>query len=108
MCTRYNFTIFKLNITFAGRNFAAKIALSDHERSECGKQPIYKCNVCDKSYHSAGSLKTHQTVHTGVLAHLCKHCGKAFRTQGQVKVHERSHTGSKPFKCEVSGFHIFI
>ncbi|XP_037045927.1 zinc finger protein 665-like [Bradysia coprophila] len=83
-----------------GRNFSSKVALSDHERSNCGNSPIYKCNVCHKSYHSAGSLKTHSTVHSGDLPHLCKYCGKAFRTQGQVKIHERKHNGIKPFKCE--------
>lgn len=85
-----------------GRKFSSKLALNDHERSKCGDSPVYKCNVCDKSYHSAGSLKTHSTVHTGELPHLCKFCGKAFRTQGQVKVHERKHNGEKPFQCEVS------
>lgn len=85
-----------------GRKFSSKLALSDHERSKCGDAPLYKCNVCDKSYHSAGSLKTHSTVHTGELPHLCNFCGKAFRTQGQVKVHERKHNGDKPFQCEVS------
>ncbi|KAJ6642937.1 Zinc finger protein, partial [Pseudolycoriella hygida] len=83
-----------------GRNFSSKVALSDHERSNCGNSPIYECKICRKSYHSAGSLKTHSTVHSGELPHLCNYCGKAFRTQGQVKIHERKHNGLKPFKCE--------
>lgn len=84
-----------------GRECSSRMALSDHERASCGNDPIYKCLECNKCFHSAGSLKTHQTVHTGDLPHLCKYCGKAFRTQGQVKVHERKHNGEKPFKCEV-------
>lgn len=74
--------------------------MSDHERADCGRAPIYKCNDCEKSYHSAGSLKTHQLIHSGDLPHTCKFCGKGFRTQGQVKVHERSHNGEKPFTCD--------
>lgn len=85
-----------------GKNFTSKVALSDHERAKCGTSPIYKCDVCEKFYHSAGSLKTHQTIHSGTMPHLCNYCGKPFRTQGQVKVHERRHNGEKPFKCEVS------
>lgn len=85
-----------------GRKFSSKVTLSDHERSNCGNAPIYKCDMCNKSYHSAGSLKTHQTIHTGELPHVCKYCGKGFRTNGQVKVHERKHNGEKPYKCEVS------
>lgn len=83
-----------------GKNFSSKVALSDHERSNCGRSPLYKCESCEKAFHSAGSLKTHQTVHTGELPHLCNYCGKGFRTVGQVKVHERRHNGDKPFKCE--------
>lgn len=86
---------------FLGRKFTSKIALSDHERADCGHAPLYKCNFCDKCYHSSGSLKTHQSIHTGKLPHLCNFCGKAFRTQGQVTVHARKHTGEKPFGCEV-------
>lgn len=105
-----------------GKSFTSKVALSgkflvfnkneyliiqlllllDHERSNCGEKPIYKCEDCGKHYHSAGSLKTHQTLHVGVMPHLCNYCGKAFRTVGQVKVHERSHNGIKPYKCDVS------
>lgn len=45
----------QFRILFVGRNFSSKVALSDHERSNCGNSPIYKCNVCRKSYHSAGT-----------------------------------------------------
>ncbi|XP_059616203.1 uncharacterized protein LOC132261415 [Phlebotomus argentipes] len=82
-----------------GKSFTSKTAMMDHERSDCGKSPIYQCDVCKKFYHSAGSLKTHKNVHTNELPNLCKYCGKGFRTQGQLKVHERIHTGEKPFQC---------
>ncbi|XP_055713631.1 zinc finger protein 665 [Phlebotomus papatasi] len=82
-----------------GKSFTSKTAMLDHERSDCGKSPIYQCDVCKKFYHSAGSLKTHKNVHTNELPNLCKYCGKGFRTPGQLKVHERIHTGEKPFKC---------
>ncbi|GAB0088979.1 uncharacterized protein DMENIID0001_034480 [Sergentomyia squamirostris] len=82
-----------------GKSFTSKTAMLDHERSDCGKSPIYQCNVCKKFYHSAGSLKTHRNIHDNVLPNLCKYCGKGFRTQGQLKVHERIHTGEKPFAC---------
>lgn len=82
-----------------GRKFNSQIALYDHEKADCGKVPLYKCNRCDKALHSLGSLKIHELIHTGDLPFACNFCEKRFRTQGQVKVHSRSHTKEKPFKC---------
>uniref|UniRef100_A0A182LRR0 C2H2-type domain-containing protein n=1 Tax=Anopheles culicifacies TaxID=139723 RepID=A0A182LRR0_9DIPT len=82
------------------KNFPSKIALSDHERAECGTSPIYPCDKCNKRYSSFSSLKMHQTMHENQLPFVCSFCGKRFRTKGQQKVHERSHTGEKPFQCD--------
>lgn len=83
-----------------GRNFNTKVALSDHERSNCGKNPIYKCEYCERFYHSAGSLKVHLTVHSLELNYMCSFCQKKFRTKGQLTVHNRIHLMLKPFKCK--------
>lgn len=91
---KYNFVC-----QLCGRNFNTKVALSDHERSDCGKAPIYQCSYCDKNYHSAGSLKCHLTIHTNVLNFPCSFCTKQFRTKGQLTVHLRSHTKEKNYKC---------
>ncbi|GAB0088970.1 uncharacterized protein DMENIID0001_034410 [Sergentomyia squamirostris] len=82
-----------------GKNFTSKTALMDHERSDCGKSPIYQCDICKKYYHSAGSLKGHKSLHTKEKPFVCKFCGKTFRNAGQLRVHERIHTGEKPHKC---------
>lgn len=84
-----------------GKKFSSHIALTDHEKGDCGRAPIYKCSFknCGKSLNSLGSLKTHKLIHSGVLEFRCSFCNKPFRTQGQVKVHERSHSGEKPFEC---------
>lgn len=87
---------------FKGRNFNTKMSLSDHERSKCGKKPLYRCEFCDKFYHSAGSLKTHSSIHTLEMKYECSFCDKTFRTNGQLTVHVRIHSGDKPFKCEYS------
>lgn len=82
-----------------GKKFNSHSALCDHEQADCGTAPLYKCQNCDKSLHSLGSLKIHQLIHTGDLPFSCSFCNKQFRTQGQVKVHERKHNGERPFKC---------
>lgn len=91
---KYNFVC-----QLCGRAFNTKVALSDHERSDCGKAPIYECCYCNKNYHSAGSLKCHLTIHTNVLNFSCSFCQKQFRTKGQLTVHLRSHTKEKNYKC---------
>lgn len=96
------FYFYSISISFAynlGRSFNTRVALSDHERSNCGKNPIYSCKYCDKKYHSAGSLKCHTTIHTLELNFACDHCPKKFRTKGQLVIHQRTHTKDKPFKC---------
>lgn len=83
-----------------GKQFSTRTAVTDHERSNCGKNPLYQCEVCMKNFHSSTSLKNHYTLHTDEFPFSCQYCGKSYRTNGQVKVHERSHTGEKPFACD--------
>lgn len=77
-----------------GRNFGTKVSLHDHERANCGKNPIYACEFCHQNYHSAGSLKVHMTVHTQELPFECEFddCAMKFRTKGQLTIHRRRHT----------------
>ncbi|XP_055636893.1 zinc finger protein 624-like [Toxorhynchites rutilus septentrionalis] len=83
-----------------GKQFSTRTAVTDHERANCGKNPLYQCEMCLKNFHSSSSLKNHYTLHTDKFLYSCQFCGKSYRTNGQVKVHERSHTGEKPFACE--------
>ncbi|XP_055548710.1 zinc finger protein 160 [Wyeomyia smithii] len=83
-----------------GKIFGARLAAHDHERSDCGRNPVYTCEVCSKGFHSMSSLKNHYTIHTKELPFSCQYCGKNFRTSGQVRIHERVHTGEKPFVCQ--------
>ncbi|XP_050101634.1 zinc finger protein 665-like [Anopheles aquasalis] len=83
-----------------GKRFTSRSVLTDHERSDCGDSPIYKCETCGKHYSSYGAWKVHKELHKDQLQFMCSYCMKRFRTKGQLKIHERSHTGEKPFRCE--------
>ncbi|XP_055593163.1 zinc finger protein 665-like isoform X5 [Uranotaenia lowii] len=83
-----------------GKIFTSKGAVTDHERSNCGRDPFYRCDLCDKYFHTAASLKFHTTIHTNELPFSCQFCGKNFRSRGQVNVHERIHTGVQPYACD--------
>lgn len=82
-----------------GTTFVNKSSLINHENSDCGRSPIYKCNQCGKLLHSSYTLRTHQFIHADEKSHLCTYCGKACRTKSHLKTHTRIHTGEKPYKC---------
>lgn len=84
-----------------GKICKSNSSLSDHARSNCGRDPIYQCDECDKHFRSMGSLKCHKTIHSQKLDFTCTFCEKRFRTKGQLTVHLRSHTKEKTFHCQL-------
>lgn len=70
-------------------------------------QTAYKktfvCDYCGKKFASAGCLKTHSKIHTGVRDFRCQDCGKTFVQKGHLTVHIRTHSGERPYYCEFCG-----
>lgn len=87
------------------------------------KEPI-KCELCDKFFASAGTLKTHQAIHSGTKRFgiairtfklffffcnelmrysflVCSYCGTSFRQLYHLTEHMNAHTGNKPYHCQV-------
>lgn len=86
-----------------GISVSSKYILMNHEKSDCGRAPRNKCDICGKSYSTLGYLRSHMRIHTGALPHVCAECGKAFRNGHQLIAHSRVHTGARPYVCEVCG-----
>lgn len=96
---------FKRNLVCdkCGKKFMGRTQLMDHVRSDCGRVPIYQCQVCGKCLTTAGILKTHMLLHQDERPYQCEQCGKAFKIKAQYKTHITfAHSDEKRFKCHVS------
>lgn len=88
-------------IRFPGKRFTQNNYLENHELSDCGRTPRYKCDVCGKCVSTKGSLKSHMMVHSGEKNFTCSFCGKAFRYNTALLLHTRyQHTNERPYKCD--------
>ncbi|XP_036226907.2 gastrula zinc finger protein xFG20-1 isoform X2 [Bactrocera oleae] len=85
-----------------GKKFYGRTSLTDHVRSDCGRKPLYQCNVCGKHLTTAGILKTHLLLHKDDTPYQCDKCGKTFKVKAQYKTHIKTrHTDYKPFQCHL-------
>ncbi|XP_075149740.1 zinc finger protein 30C [Haematobia irritans] len=95
---------FKRNLVCdkCGKKFMGRTQLMDHVRSDCGRVPIYQCQVCGKCLTTAGILKTHMLLHQDERPYECDTCGKTFKIKAQYKTHTKfAHSDEKRFKCHL-------
>ena len=67
----------------------------------------YKCNLCEKSFHSSTLLRNHINTHTGTKPYKCKAkcCDMAFVNSAELTRHTKyKHTNEKPFKCTLCDY----
>lgn len=91
-----------------GKRFAQKSTMQVH-MSVHSKERKHVCDVCNKSFKLASSLRNHlKAMHTKnskaetkPSAYLCSYCGKVFRHLGWMLKHLCEATGVKRFQCSM-------
>lgn len=74
----------KISCYPCGNRFKSMAALEKHiEKQGCGKTRKNVCDLCNKEYSTASSLRIHKRRHSGVFSFLCPVCGKKFVTAGK-------------------------
>src|SRR6218665_3509383 len=69
-------------------------------RTHTGER-AYKCELCQKTFSAARSLKNHMRIHTEEKPYVCKFCNKGFAQVGHLKTHMKTHNGEKTHVCAV-------
>lgn len=86
--------------SICNKSFATSGSLRTHERFHSDFRP-YSCKVCTKSFIQISDLRRHERIHSGDRPYSCGVCNKAFSDSSNLRTHERIHTGYRPYVCKV-------
>ncbi|CAH1397766.1 unnamed protein product [Nezara viridula] len=98
-----------------GNRYKSSTQLCRHRRWECGKEPMFQCQLCIKKFHHRHGLKQHMKLHiaknealgTGKGSYAsfqfcCEKCGRGYKLRSSLNNHIRWECGKEPvFPCSV-------
>jgi len=82
------------------KTFTTAGVLNRHKQIHSGDKS-YKCNLCEKAFATSGYLTKHELIHLVEKPYKCDLCVKEFTTSSNLTKHKRIHSGEKPYKCDL-------
>ncbi|XP_064292981.1 zinc finger protein 808-like [Plodia interpunctella] len=86
-----------------GKVFSRKIRMTNHVLAVHRKNTKHRCDICNKTFCSAYSAKTHRKYthekEQKPKNKFCDICGRGFNTNRILNNHRRTHTGERPYSC---------
>lgn len=70
-----------------------KAEILNAQQEECKgifEQKAHECNICHKTFRSAGYLGIHQRIHAGIMPYKCYICRRTFRQKTHLIKHKRT------------------
>ena len=93
----------KIECPECGKVFATKQGLLTHIKTVHDGER-HKCDLCEKSYTQASSLKTHRLLHSDKKPWSCW-CGKSYAEKSTMAKHQNAkHNNSgQRYSCNICG-----
>ena len=82
------------------KSFLTAVSLKNHIRTHSDARP-YICDSCGKGFKKTSALSRHKLIHLPTKPMICPYCGKGFNNESNLRGHLRIHTGEKPYKCDI-------
>lgn len=85
-----------------GKHYKTVSTLQSHLRTHVKRPPTvkYECDICQKKLASKKGLNHHKKTHDGHRDFTCELCGRSFMSAGSLKYHMQSaHSDERPYCC---------
>ena len=93
--TKYSCSICRIDY-ISPNGFSSHMAVKHFKTS-----PTFRCEKCDKMFHTRKSLGSHALVHSDIRSFICSKCERPFKSKKDLLVHESIHTGARKVLCPI-------
>jgi len=88
------------NCQICDKTFKRASTLRSHKLLHT-RERRFACQICDKNFTQASHLHSHTLIHTKERRFICQVCDKRFKTASNLRSHELIHTGERRFTCQI-------